>query len=156
MPYLLLIILLAPLLEIWFIIQVGAVIGGIWTLFAIVATALIGMAIIRIQGVEVLLRARQRIERDETPIIEVLEGILLALAGLFLLIPGFITDALGFLLLTPLRKLLIRSAAARMEVHRYSYRSRYSSGEVFEGEYSRSDAGNPSKGSEHISSIEKK
>ena len=155
MPYLL-IILLAPLVEIWFIIQVGEVIGGVWTLLAIVATAVIGMAIIRVQGFEVLLRARQRIDRDEAPVREILEGICLALAGLFLLIPGFITDALGFLLLTPARLFLLKSLTSRMEIRRSSYRSRYSRGEVYEGEFRRTDGANPTANPQSLPNDEKK
>lgn len=140
--YLLLpLLLIAPLVEIWLILQVGEVIGGGWTLLAIVSTAVIGLAIIRHQGLGVLLRARQRIDRDEAPLEEVLEGLLLAVAGLFLMIPGFITDTIGFALLTPLRHAFARRAVSRLEVRRTRFRAGRYEGEVYEGEFHREKSG---------------
>ena len=139
MPYILLFVLLSPLVEIWIIIQVGSLIGGGWTLLAIVATAAIGLALIRRQGLGVLLRARQRIEKDEAPIAEMMEGVLLALSGLMLLIPGFITDCVGFFLLTPLRTRMVERLSLRVQVRRTQHRSSSQAGSIYEGEFYSSD-----------------
>jgi UPF0716 protein FxsA len=104
----LLIFVVAPLVELYFLIEVGSHIGALSTIVLTVFTAVLGGLLVRLQGVSVLLRVREMTERGELPAIEMLEGALLMLAGLMLLLPGFITDALGFLLLvTPLRRALI-------------------------------------------------
>lgn len=139
MPYLLL-ILLVPLVEIWVFIQVGEVIGGGWTLLAIFATAVVGLAIIRQQGFGVLLRARHKMEQEEAPILEMLEGVLLAVAGVLLVVPGFVSDILGFLLLTPLRGALVKSLSGRMEMRRAEFRSTHFEGNVYEGEFRSSES----------------
>lgn len=107
MPIILALIFLGiPILEIALFIQVGDVIGLWPTLATIVATAIIGGAIIRAQGLAVLMRARESIDRGEAPVNEVFTGICLLVAGALLMTPGFLTDSLGFLLLVP----AIRSA----------------------------------------------
>jgi UPF0716 protein FxsA len=103
-----------PLMEILVFIEVGSEIGALNTIIFTVVTAIIGMFLLRIQGLGVLMRAQEAIQRQETPVNEIFEGVFLALAGLFLLIPGFVTDAIGFLLfLPPLR----RALAAYMARH---------------------------------------
>ena len=104
----LLIFVVAPLTELYFLIEVGSRIGGVATIALTVFTAVLGGLLVRLQGVSVLLRVREMTARGETPAVEMLEGALLMLAGLLLLLPGFITDGIGFLLLiTPLRRALI-------------------------------------------------
>ncbi len=100
-----------PLIEIMVFIEVGSEIGALNTIIITVVTAVIGVFLIRIQGIGVLMRARATLDRQETPVNEIFEGIFLALAGLFLIIPGFVTDTIGFLLLIPP---LRRSLAAYM------------------------------------------
>lgn len=97
-----------PLVELYFLIQVGSEIGALPTIALSVFTALLGGALVRIQGFSVLMRVRETTERDEVPALELLDGALLLVAGLVLLLPGFFTDIVGFLLLIPaLRRLLI-------------------------------------------------
>jgi len=97
-----------PLAELYFLIQVGAQIGALPTIGLSVFTALLGGALVRLQGFSVLMRVREATERHQLPALEMLDGALLLVAGLVLLLPGFFTDALGFLLLVPpLRRLLI-------------------------------------------------
>lgn len=101
--------LLVPLIEIYFLIQVGEVIGAGWTIFSVVATAVIGAGLIRTQGASTLLRAQANLQQGSLPALEMLEGIALAVSGVLLLIPGFFTDALGFILLIPFfRQALIK------------------------------------------------
>ena len=101
--------LFIPLVEIYFLIQVGEVIGAGWTIFSVVATAVIGVSLIRSQGASTLLRAQQNLQQGSLPALEILEGIALAISGILLLIPGFFTDTFGFILLIPLfRQALIK------------------------------------------------
>jgi len=93
--------LLIPLIEIYFLIQVGEVIGAGWTIFSVLATAVIGAALIRAQGASTLLRAQTNLQQGKVPAQEMIEGIMLAISGVLLLIPGFFTDTLGFILLIP-------------------------------------------------------
>lgn len=90
-----------PLIEIFVFVQVGSEIGALATVILTVLTSIIGIALTRIQGLGILLRARTALDNRESPVTEMIEGVLLALAGLFLLLPGFVTDAVGLLLLIP-------------------------------------------------------
>lgn len=89
------------LLELTVMIQVGTVIGALPTVVLIVLTAMVGSALVRRQGLKTLLEAQQRMQLGEMPARELLGGMLLALAGLLLIVPGFVTDLLGLLLLLP-------------------------------------------------------
>lgn len=100
-----------PLAEIALLIKIGEVIGIVATVALVVATAVIGLALIRRQGVSVLTRAQQTVEAGQVPVDAVLDGVCLLLAGAFLLTPGLITDTVGFLLLMPaFRRWLAASA----------------------------------------------
>jgi UPF0716 protein FxsA len=111
MPGLVLFLLLfvgAPLLELYLLIEVGTRIGAIPTIALSVFTAVLGGLLVRWQGLAVLFRVREAVERDQVPALELLEGAVLLVAGLLLLLPGLITDSIGFLLLIgPLRRGLI-------------------------------------------------
>ncbi|MTI62776.1 FxsA family protein [Methylophaga sp.] len=100
--------LIVPLVEIFFLIQVGQVIGAGWTIFLVVATAVIGAFLLRLQGFQTLRRAQNTMQRGQLPATEMLEGLCLLVSGALLLTPGFVTDTMGFLLLIPpVRQLLI-------------------------------------------------
>ncbi len=116
-PLLAVFFLVVPIIEIYLLIQVGQVIGAGWTIFLVVATAVIGVALLRIQGLSTLRRAQEKLNHNELPARELLEGLGLLVAGALLLTPGFFTDALGFLLLfPPTRMLLVSAVASRMVV----------------------------------------
>jgi UPF0716 protein FxsA len=101
--------LLVPLIEIYFLIKVGSLIGAGWTVFAVVGTAVLGAGLLRIQGLSTLQRAQVSMAQGEVPAVAMLEGVALAISGFLLLTPGFFTDTLGFLLLIPvLRQSLIK------------------------------------------------
>ncbi|MGA8260142.1 MAG: FxsA family protein [Arenicellales bacterium] len=108
-PALLLTFLLIPLLEIYLLLKVGGVIGVGWTIFAVVFTAVLGASLVRRQGFATLNRIRGQLGRGELPATELLEGVVLLIAGALLLTPGFFTDTLGFLcLVPPVRRAVIR------------------------------------------------
>lgn len=103
----LLILIGVPAVELWLLIEVGSEIGAAATIALIILTAVLGTLLFRIQGLATLQRLRGHIDRGETPAVEVVSGFGLLFAGLLLLIPGFATDALGFLLfIPPLRRWL--------------------------------------------------
>ena len=101
--------LFVPLIEIYFLIKVGSIIGAGWTIFAVIGTAILGAGLLRIQGLSTLQRAQLSMAKGEVPAVPMLEGVALALSGILLLTPGFFTDTLGFILLIPvLRQSLIK------------------------------------------------
>ena len=98
----------APLVELYVLIEVGSEIGAVPTIALSVFTAILGGALVRMQGFAVLFRAQTQMANKEVPALELMEGVMLLLVGLALLLPGFITDAIGFLLLIPpLRRWLV-------------------------------------------------
>lgn len=114
MPLFLLLFLAIPLIEIYFMIELGSVLGAGFTVFMVVLTAIIGAALVRFQGFTTLARAQREMAQSRMPAVEALEGGMLLLAGAMLLLPGFFTDALGFLMLIPpLRQWLIRRFLAK-------------------------------------------
>lgn len=113
----LLLFILIPLVELYFIIVIGGAIGAIWTVLLVVITAVIGVNLLRVQGMSTLTRAQRNMAQGQIPAMEMIEGIALAVAGVLLITPGFITDALGFLLLIPAsRQAIIRYILARSTV----------------------------------------
>ncbi|MDH5764703.1 MAG: FxsA family protein [Gammaproteobacteria bacterium] len=92
---------LVPLIEVYLLIQVGSVIGAGWTILLVILTAVIGVNLLRQQGVSTLMRANRLMSQGQIPAMEMVEGILLAVGGALLITPGFFTDAVGFLCLIP-------------------------------------------------------
>jgi len=109
--------LAVPIIEIYLLIQVGQVIGAGWTIMLVVLTAVIGVWLLRIQGMSTLTRAQRKLQENELPAREILEGMGLLVAGALLLTPGFFTDAVGFFLLFPPTRIwLVSLVASRMVV----------------------------------------
>jgi UPF0716 protein FxsA len=116
-PLIATIFLVVPIIEIYLLIQVGQVIGAGWTIFFVVLTAVLGVWLLRIQGLSTLMRAQRKLQENELPAREILEGMGLVIAGALLLTPGFFTDAVGFFLLFPPTRIwLVRRIASRMVV----------------------------------------
>lgn len=102
MPLLILAVVIAvPLIEVGLFIEVGGALGLWPTLGLAVATAVVGLWLVRVQGFAIVAQARLQLDRGELPARELFDGLCLALAGGLLLLPGFATDALGVLLLLP-------------------------------------------------------
>lgn len=144
MPLLIFAILIGiPVTEIFVFIEIGGKIGALNTIVLTILTAAAGMFLLRLQGISILMQAQERLNAGQSPVREVLNGILLAIAGLFLLIPGFLTDAIGFLLfLPPLRSLIASNLAThsrftRNESHMSGQQDEvYRSETIIEGDYS--------------------
>ncbi|ATX82039.1 UPF0716 protein FxsA [Mariprofundus ferrinatatus] len=108
-----------PLLELWLLIEVGSGIGGLPTIALCLLTAALGGWLIRMQGISTLVDAQHRMAQGELPADHGFHGLMLAISGLLLFTPGFITDTLGFLLLVPqLRQLIINRVMPVQQIGR--------------------------------------
>ena len=90
-----------PALEIFLMIKIGGEIGALNTIFLIFLTAVIGVYYARIQGIQTLRSGLVNLYQNKVPIYELISGASIAFAALLLIIPGFFTDFIGFLLLVP-------------------------------------------------------
>jgi UPF0716 protein FxsA len=102
-----LLIILIPVIEIYLLIKIGSEIGAITTILLIFTTAIIGVYYAKYEGLNTLKSGFQHLSRNETPAYEVISGAAIAFAALLLIIPGFATDTLGFLLIFPPSRNLI-------------------------------------------------
>ncbi len=101
-------IIAIPIIEIILFIKIGENIGAINTIFLIILTAVIGVFFARLQGIKTIKSGFINIYQNKIPIYEIFSGASIAIAAIFLIIPGFFTDAIGFILLIPItRKILI-------------------------------------------------
>ncbi len=100
-PVFLILFLSIPLVEIYFLIKIGSWIGALPTVLLVVVTAILGATLVRYQGFATLQRLQMTLARGEMPAIELLEGVILLVAAVLLLTPGFFTDVIGFACLFP-------------------------------------------------------
>tara|TARA_Y100000780_G_scaffold171081_1_gene156268 strand:- start:86 stop:526 length:441 start_codon:yes stop_codon:yes gene_type:complete len=114
MNALILFILSIPLIEIYLMIKVGGVVGAFNTIFLIFFTAITGVYFARLAGLNAIRSGFNQLIKNEMPIYEIISGAALAFAALLLIIPGFLTDLVGFLLIIPVtRKFFIRSISSK-------------------------------------------
>ena len=107
MNTLLLVILFVPLIEIYLFIQIGGQIGAFNTILIILLTAVVGIYFVRLQGLNTLKSGVTQLYKNQIPVYEMISGAALAIAALLLIIPGFATDVIGFLLILPISRSLI-------------------------------------------------
>jgi len=100
-------IIVFPIIEILLLIKIGGLIGAFNTILLIFLTAMAGIFFARIQGFNTLRSGFINVYQNKLPIFEIISGASIAIAAFFLIIPGFISDALGFFLLIPLTRRLI-------------------------------------------------
>ena len=100
-------IILVPVLEIYLLIKIGSQIGAITTILLIFTTAIIGIYYAKYEGLNTLRSGFSQLSRNETPAYEVISGAAIAFAAVLLIIPGFLTDLLGFLLIFPITRKII-------------------------------------------------
>jgi UPF0716 protein FxsA len=121
-PLLLLILFLAlPIAELYVIIQVGQWIGLVPTLAILLLDGFVGAALARSQGRAAWARFNRALAEGRVPASETFDGAMIVLGGALLLAPGFITDTVGFLLLAPPTRALLRGAVARMARRRTTF-----------------------------------
>ena len=133
MNTLLLIILFIPLVEIYLFIQIGAQIGAFNTILIILLTAVIGIYFVRLQGLNTLKSGVTQLYRNQIPVYEMMSGAALAFAALLLIIPGFATDIIGFLLILPVTRNLLFKYLGR------KYKKGKVKDDLIEGEYEDKD-----------------
>jgi UPF0716 protein FxsA len=111
-----LLFLVVPFVELYVLIQVGQEIGALPTIALLVLVSVVGAWLVKREGIGVLRRAQARVNAGEVPGVELIDGILIMLAGALLLTPGFVTDVAGILLLLPpVRAVLRRSVRGALE-----------------------------------------
>ena len=112
----LLAIILVPIIEIYLFIKIGSQIGAFNTISLIFITAIIGIIYARYEGLNTLRSGFSQIVKNELPAYEIISGAAIAFAALLLIVPGFATDILGFLLIFPLtRKLLLKNISKKFD-----------------------------------------
>ena len=109
----LLIIILVPAIEIYLLIKIGSQIGAMSTILLIFTTAVIGIYYAKYEGLNTLKSGFTQLSKNQTPAYEVISGAAIAFAALLLIIPGFVTDTLGFLLIFPFSRRLIFNKLAK-------------------------------------------
>ncbi|MBV7317402.1 FxsA family protein [Shewanella sp. NIFS-20-20] len=150
---LLLLFIVIPMVELSVMIQVGEQVGSLNTVALVILTAVIGVTLVKRQGLTTLTQAQQKMARGEAPTQEIVGAILLVMAGILLVIPGFITDAIGFILLLPwTRQWLASRVSTRMQGQftsqfganqfHHGFGSQSANGDFFEGEFERKEDAN--------------
>ena len=140
-----------PIVEMYLLIEVAERIEALPTIVLVMLTAVLGVSLIRQQGLSTLTKGIRRLNQAEIPAAEIIEGVLLAVAGAFLITPGFLTDFIGFMIIIP----MIRRITALMLLKRMAVRANFrtngsdfgggsnktrdTSGSVIEGEYEKKD-----------------
>jgi UPF0716 protein FxsA len=161
-----LLFVLIPVIELSVLIEVGDAIGALSTVALVFLTAIVGVSLVRSQGLNTLMQVQQKLARGEAPGKEIVEGMMLAAAGVLLLIPGFVTDFIGLLLLTPFTRspiasflfkrmqLKVKTRGAGFGAHFGGHqgpgagRSPFDAGNVFDADFERKD--DPTPRSHHI------
>jgi UPF0716 protein FxsA len=105
--------IVVPLVEIYVIVQVGHAIGVLDTLGLLILVSFVGAWLTRHEGFVVLRRLRAQLEAGRTPTAELIDGVLVLVAGVLMLVPGFVTDAIGLLVLFPPTRALLRAYLRR-------------------------------------------
>ncbi len=142
-PLLFLLFISVPIIEIMLLLKVGAEIGILWTIFFVIFTAVLGSVLIRSQGFNLIMQSRQQMASGKVPTEAVFSGACLLVAGALLLTPGFFTDGIGFLLLTPfLRNVVYKHYSDKIKgavigSHNASTAGHNPNGDVFEGEFTK-------------------
>ena len=137
---LLLAFIIIPILEIYLFIKVGSIIGDLTTVALIILTAIIGVRLLRSQGIATLQKVQTSIQQGEMPTEALLEGIFIIVGGALLLTPGFFTDAVGFICLIPiLRQYLVSWLRKRIQPTTSTFSQSPKSPFTIEGDYRRDD-----------------
>ena len=127
MNSLILIILLIPIVEIYLFIKIGSQICAFNTIFLIFTTAVVGIYYVKYEGLNTLKAAMKQIVKNEVPIYEIISGAALAFAAFLMILPGFLTDIIGLLLIFPwTRKFFLKKISKRKQKNNKNF---------IEGEY---------------------
>ena len=135
-----LLIILVPILEIYLFIKIGSQIGAFTTISLIFVTAIIGIFYARYEGLNTLRSGVSQLYKNQIPLFELMSGAALAFAALLLILPGFATDLLGFLLVFPFTRKIIFHLFAKNRKTEMSVKD-----DLIEGEYVDKDNENDKK-----------
>ena len=128
-----------PAIEIYLMIKIGSVIGALNTILLIFFTAITGVYFAKIAGLSALRSGFNQLIKNEIPIYEIISGAALAFAALLLIIPGFLTDVLGFLLIIPItRKLLLKNII-------FKFKKKNIKENIIEGDFEETEENNSKK-----------
>ena len=128
MNSLFLIFILIPAIEIYLLIKIGGQIGAVITILLIFMTAILGIYYAKYEGLNTLRNGFSQLSKNEAPTYEVMSGAAIAFAAILLIVPGFLTDFFGFLLIFPKsRKIIFQLFTKRFEIKKNS--------DFIEGEY---------------------
>ncbi len=136
--------ILIPILEVYLLIQVGSWIGVVPTVLLVITTAMMGISLLKSQGLSTLMEAQQNLASGRLPAFQLMEGAALLVSGALLLTPGFVTDFIGFLGLAPVtRKWMVKAFLSRVTVSGIHMEGHGNSGQdqgvVVEGEFYETD-----------------
>ena len=128
-----------PAIEIYLMIKVGGVIGALNTILLIFFTAITGLYFAKMQGLSTIKSGLSQLIKNEIPVYEIISGAALAFASLLLILPGFLTDVVGFLLIIPFtRKMFIKSFSNKFKKEKFDQ-------EIIEGDFEESENENEKK-----------
>ena len=102
-----------PLIEVWILLQIADLAGLLNTIGLLILTSIIGALLVRREGISVFRKAKNEITQGQMPEKQILDGFLILLGGVLMLTPGFFTDIIGFLLLFPPTRLLLRTVVIK-------------------------------------------
>ena len=136
----LLLIILIPIVEIYLFIKIGSQIGAFTTISLIFVTAIIGVYYARYEGLNTLKSGVTQIYKNQMPLFELMSGAALAIAAFLLILPGFATDLLGFLIIFPLTRKIIFQLLSKKTKSKVHIKD-----DLIEGEYEDKDNGNDKK-----------
>ena len=136
----LLLIILVPIIEIYLFIKIGSQIGAFTTISLIFVTAIIGVYYARYEGLNTLRSGISQLYKNQMPFFELMSGAALAVAAFLLILPGFATDLLGFLIIFPFTRKIIFNLFAKNKKNEVNVKD-----DLIEGEYEDKDNENDKK-----------
>ena len=136
----LLLIILIPIVEIYLFIKIGSQIGAFTTISLIFITAVIGVYYARYEGLNTLKSGVSQLYRNQMPLFELMSGAALAVAAFLLILPGFATDLLGFLIIFPVTRKIIFNLLTKNKKNEVPVKD-----DLIEGEYEDKDNENDKK-----------
>ena len=122
-------LILIPVIEIYLLIKIGSQIGAISTIFLIFVTATVGVYYAKYEGLNTLKSGFLQLSKNQTPTFEMLSGAAIAIAALLLIIPGFVSDIIGFLLIFPISRKLLFNFLSKRFSHSKSRNNNFIDGE---------------------------
>ena len=124
-----------PVVEIATFIQFGSFLGTFNTIVLIFLTALIGVYLVRLQGISTILNIQKDIVSGNAPIENIVGGLLILLSGLLLLVPGFVTDSIGFLGLIPFTRKIFANLLIKRFMGHYDVKPQEQNDNIIDAEY---------------------